>query len=237
MQTCKKCSQVFSGKRCNPCRRLDYANNPKTKETNKRWADSNRDKVNLSSKKYYEKNKETVSAKIAEWKAVNKEHVKQVQNNYWISNREKCLAANKKYKDANKQKVVKYNKEYRVNNKDLIANYNLRNKDKRAAYHRQRKVTHPNENRIILHNRRARINLNGGKLSTGIARKLYQLQKGKCACCNNDLGDDYHLDHIMPIALGGTNSDSNVQLLTKMCNLQKHAKHPIDYMQSKGFLL
>lgn len=35
----------------------------------------------------------------------------------------------------------------------------------------------------------------------------------------------------------GSNTDDNIQLLCKTCNLSKGAKHPIDFMQSKGFLL
>jgi len=36
---------------------------------------------------------------------------------------------------------------------------------------------------------------------------------------------------------GGSNTDDNMQLLRKLCNLQKHAKHPVDFMQERGFLL
>jgi 5-methylcytosine-specific restriction endonuclease McrA len=87
-------------------------------------------------------------------------------------------------------------------------------------------------------NRRARKNASAGKLSFNLAEKLFKLQHGKCACgCKKHLGKDYHLDHIMPLALGGANTDNNIQLLRKQCNWQKHAKHPIDFMQSRGFLL
>jgi 5-methylcytosine-specific restriction endonuclease McrA len=51
------------------------------------------------------------------------------------------------------------------------------------------------------------------------------------------LGDNYHLDHITPITLGGSNTDDNMQLLRQRCNNQKYNKHPIDFMQSRGFLL
>jgi 5-methylcytosine-specific restriction endonuclease McrA len=77
----------------------------------------------------------------------------------------------------------------------------------------------------------------GGKLSSKLAARLFVLQKGKCACCLQPLGDDYHIDHIMPLALGGTNTDDNIQLLRAKCNLQKNAKHPVDFMQQRGFLL
>ena len=88
-----------------------------------------------------------------------------------------------------------------------------------------------------MHNRRARVRETGGKLSSDLADKLFKLQKGKCPCCAQPLGDDYHLDHKMPIALGGSNTDGNMQLLRAVCNLQKAKKHPIDFMQIRGFLL
>lgn len=109
-----------------------------------------------------------------------------------------------------------------------------------VALERARKhhAAHPELRRIHENNRRALKKSIGGKLSKGLAEKLFKLQRGKCACgCRQDLGNDYHLDHIMPIALGGANEDWNMQLLTQRCNNQKRAKHPIDFMQSRGFLL
>lgn len=91
--------------------------------------------------------------------------------------------------------------------------------------------------RINEQNRRARKRATNGKLSKDIAEKLFTLQRGKCACCRTPLGDNYHRDHHMPLALGGTNTDDNIQLLCPTCNLQKSAKHPIDFMQQRGFLL
>jgi 5-methylcytosine-specific restriction endonuclease McrA len=45
------------------------------------------------------------------------------------------------------------------------------------------------------------------------------------------------MDHIVPLISGGTNTDDNIQLMRSRCNQQKSAKHPIDFMQSRGFLL
>ena len=42
---------------------------------------------------------------------------------------------------------------------------------------------------------------------------------------------------IKPLARGGTNQRTNLQLLCPPCNLSKSAKDPIDFMQSRGFLL
>ena len=108
-----------------------------------------------------------------------------------------------------------------------------RAKATRAAW----RAANPEVCRIHRHNRRASERSVGGKLSKGITAKLLKLQRGLCPCCKQPLGDDYHLDHIIPIALGGSNIDSNIQLLRQRCNSQKHAAHPVDFMQSRGFLL
>lgn len=99
------------------------------------------------------------------------------------------------------------------------------------------KSENPERDRIHSQTKRARRRKLGGKLSIGLSKKLFEAQRGKCACCGLPLGDNYHLDHIMPLALGGANEDWNIQLLRQHCNNKKHAKHPIDFMQSKGYLL
>lgn len=67
-----------------------------------------------------------------------------------------------------------------------------------------------------------------GKLSSDIVDQLMAKQGGRCACCWADL-DEFHIDHIIPLALNGTNTDSNVQLLLPECNMKKRAMHPNDW--------
>jgi 5-methylcytosine-specific restriction endonuclease McrA len=85
--------------------------------------------------------------------------------------------------------------------------------------------------------RRAKRINQAGLVSKNIIQKLKILQRGKCPCCKRSLGDNYHLDHIVPLSLGGKHEDSNLQLLMANCNQQKSSKHPIDFMQQRGFLL
>lgn len=99
-------------------------------------------------------------------------------------------------------------------------------------------AAHPEAVRIHHHNTRARRRAVGGRLSIGLTEKLFKLQRGKCACgCKQPLGDDFHRDHRMPIALGGANEDWNIQLLRAKCNQQKHKTHPVDFMRERGFLI
>lgn len=143
------------------------------------------------------------------WNAENNELVRAYSTKWAAENREKVKAVNANYYAANTDKVRSSNAKWYAANKDSW--------------------------RIYAHNRRAR---KGGTLSVGLSDKLFKLQRGKCACgCGEPLGGKYHLDHIMPLALGGTNTDDNIQLLRSTCNQQKHAKHPVAFMQSRGYLI
>lgn len=68
-------------------------------------------------------------------------------------------------------------------------------------------------------------------------KRLFVLQEGKCISCRCDLGKRYQVDHIIPVSLGGDSDVNNLQLLCPPCNQSKAAKHPIDFMQSRGYLL
>lgn len=175
----------------------------------------------------------------------------------WVAaNQEKRRASNQKYYAANHEQIYAVNKVWRQANADRMlelfriryANKREEIREKAAAYHIANKEAinersaawqkaNPEKCRIQTHNRRAKVKAVGGTLSKDIYERLFKLQKGKCACCGKPLGSKGHLDHIMPIAMGGKNEDSNTQLLTQRCNNQKHAKHPVDFMQSRGFLL
>lgn len=88
-----------------------------------------------------------------------------------------------------------------------------------------------------VHNRRAKKQKNGGKYTPADVTELYRLQRGRCAVCTVALRGKFHQDHVVPLSAGGSNDKNNLQLLCPTCNHSKHARHPIEFMQSRGFLL
>lgn len=86
-------------------------------------------------------------------------------------------------------------------------------------------------------NRRARIRKNGGTHNAGDILRILESQKFKCASCQCCVATSYQVDHIMPLALGGSNAPDNLQILCPTCNKRKSAKHPIDWAQENGRLL
>lgn len=75
-----------------------------------------------------------------------------------------------------------------------------------------------------------------GKFSIKDIRDMIIKQKHKCAFCFKSIKKKYHIDHIMPIKLGGNNYIDNIQLLCPTCNMRKGAKHPLDWAAENGRL-
>lgn len=168
--------------------------------------------------------------------------VNAIDASYRDRNREKVRAKQAEYRIANadrlKAKRLKHYAENAEEARKRVSEWRAKNPEKEKALCAAYRAANPEKCRVYGHNRRVREREAIGKISSGLVGKLLKLQRGKCACgCKQPLGDDYHLDHIMPLALGGSNTDDNIQLLRARCNLQKRAKHPVDFMQERGYLI
>lgn len=146
---------------------------------------------------------------VKQYNLLNKIKMSERHKQWYLNNKNKVAEYNKEYKNLHKEDISKWQKQYRLANPELVHNRKVKRKNLIA----------------------------GNKISKGIIKKLYNLQKGLCVCCRKLLSSDYNVDHIMPLSRGGTHTDENIQLLCSLCNRQKHAKHPIEFMQSRGYLL
>lgn len=216
MKICRKCHIEFNTKDCAACKRI-YGAKYRAEHPEKRKA--------IKAKSYL-KNKESVTAANLRWRLANPEKVRAFQEKYAIENRDKIIERRRLYYACNAEALRIKNAEYR----------NLHH-DKRKASKAKWASANPERCLMYAHARRARKTKAGGVLTKGLKERLFKLQKGKCPCCKQPLGEDCQLDHIHPISLGGENIDSNIQLLRARCNYQKHARHPVEFMQSRGFLL
>lgn len=174
----------------------------------------------------------------AAWRAKNKEYMRA----YRESNKERIAAQKKEWYEANREQVAQLTSSRYQQKRDQIlsyqASYHAANGDLVRRRVSQWKKDNPGLVAVQRQKRRAAKSGCEGSLSRDIVKRLMQLQRGKCACCHISLSESGHqLDHQMPLALGGANTDDNMQLLCPSCNSSKHAKHPVDFMQQRGFLL
>lgn len=96
-----------------------------------------------------------------------------------------------------------------------------------------------NENNVAarqVHSQNRTSRTRGKRITKQEIDGLFALQRGHCAICKCKL-DCYEIDHVVPVALNGEHHISNIQLLCRHCNRTKHSKDPIEFMQSKGYLL
>lgn len=172
------------------------------------WREKNKDYM----RSYREANKERIALQKQQWYTDNRQEVSKRVTERYQEKRAEILSYQASYYAANRSAVLDRVSRWKRENPELV------------AVQRQR--------------RRAMKSGCGGQLSKDIVPRLFSLQRGLCACCRSDLRvTGHHLDHQMPLALGGANTDENMQLLCPSCNSSKHAKHPVDFMQQRGYLL
>ncbi len=63
--------------------------------------------------------------------------------------------------------------------------------------------------------------------------RLLAKQDSRCYwCCKSLEGQWYHIDHIIPRSLGGSNHPMNLRVACPGCNLSKNDRHPNDFALS-----
>lgn len=165
---------------------------------------------------------------------IEKKKIKQREYNrqYYARNKEKELDRNRRYIEANRERVLAKKKEWHRKNAEKEREqrhlYSLANKELLVQRNREWAKRNPEKARIVwsvsVNRRRARLRQTEGRFTRQDIEKLLRDQKGLCYYCGCDLGNDFHIDHKIPIARGGSNWPSNLALACVPCNKSKGAK-------------
>lgn len=151
-----------------------------------------------------------------------------------------CKACNREYRQTNRQKIAEYQREYgneyRTANSDRLAEYQheyrLVNADKVQKYYRSPEYRMARKAR--LHQRRSLMRHNSGRYTAADieAIKVGQTNKRGEVCCwwCNEPMQEWHIDHRIPLAKGGTNDARNLCLAHAKCNLSKGSKLPAEFI-------
>lgn len=181
--------------------------------------------MNARTNKHYHDNKERFSATAKARYQETKSTVLEKRRLYYIKNRDRIIAKARDHYHGNIASIAARRQiRYEACKDDVLAKcrvYYLNNSAKYKARARARVC--------ILAER--------GSYTQDDVRFLEHAQGFKCACCKTSITDGYEIDHITPLAKGGDNTKHNIQLLCRRCNRRKHAKDPIAFMQSNGYLL
>lgn len=148
------------------------------------------------------------------------------------------------YKAEHHEEIAAYHAAYRTEHHEEIASYRAEHREEIAAYNAAYRAEHPEETAVrntvygVAHrdqraanqrNREARKRGNGGTHTSEDIQAQYDRQKGRCYWCSEKAGDAYHVDHVTPLAKGGSNGPENLVIACPTCNLSKGGKHVMDF--------
>lgn len=209
------------------------------------WARANPEKIRAYGKAAKERDPEKYRLMHKRKREVHGEKYAAYKASYTEANRARIRATDALYRKENAEKVRGARLAWMLANPDKVRGYRLRRYWADPATARQKKTAHywldPDRSRIMgrvaANKRRALKAAAIGSYTKDDISRILDAQKGRCAICRTNIRKRFQIDHIVPLAKGGSNFPSNLQILCKTCNCRKQAKDPIDFMRSIGRLL
>jgi 5-methylcytosine-specific restriction endonuclease McrA len=133
-----------------------------------------------------------------------------------------------------------YLKQWRKDNPEKIRHYQ-KSADPAKKTLRRRLWNLSNPEKVRLHSKLKKARRRGatGKYTATAILEMLVRQQHRCAnqSCRLSIRKRYDVDHILPLARGGTNDIANIQLLCPLCNTRKSAKDPFAWAREQGRLL
>jgi len=175
---------------------------------------------------------------------------------YYANNRDKSRAYSEKHRDrlteyrrnryySDPSRFRQYARDYYANHREEARIYRQEHREKyrrwKAAYdkanhaivsqkNREYWRRHPEKARVNKQKRRARLASAEGVLTVADIHRQLKSQGGHCWWCGSNLGNKWHVDHVIPLSRGGKNDPSNIVITCPRCNLSKGSKLPHEWI-------
>lgn len=169
-----------------------------------------------------------------QWREDNADVLRERKQRYYTENSETIKARVRKWGSENRDKKRKYNLAWRENNRDKARSSSLKwaraNKQHQSEYSRKRRKENPDRYRQAVRRRRAR--LHGASRFRVTDRDIVRLLNRFyycCAYCGRDISNGFHIDHVVPLARGGSDGIGNYLPACPFCNESKGAKTLVEW--------
>lgn len=194
--------------------------------------------------------RESARARTAKWRAdypekkATPEKQREAGRKYAAKNREKLREKRREFHKKNREKEQETARKYREKNRESILkdkiNRRHANLERARELSRAWNKAHPEKILQAVRDRKARKRGASGTYTPVDIARLFEQQRGLCAACRVTLIEKgkgkYHVDHVMPLCLGGSNGPANLALLCPSCNQRKSTAHPDDWAKANGRL-
>ncbi len=191
------------------------------KQATRDWNAANPDRVKANSRRWREANPELAKANNKTWHEANQDRLlpkyRAASRAWYQANKERRHETAQEWRKANPDRRRAKNREWVLANPDRVKEYRDRYMEK-----------NPDKERERSQRRRVRKANAPGSFTAADIEAIRVAQGNRCYLCGKSLKRGYHVDHFIPLALGGTNEPGNLRLACPKCNLSKGAKHPHD---------
>lgn len=163
---------------------------------------------------YLETHKKETSERNKKWRQSNLEKARQSSKEWFKKNRKRMNELTRNWRENNKEKF-----------KEMVNNWEKENIDKRTEQRKNWKLRNKDKIREINRNQRnkRRTIYKEGNVTTKWLLELKEKTK-YCSLCGEKLNDiqyhpqQYNLEHIIPLKIGGKHSKDNIRFTCARCN-------------------
>lgn len=190
-------------------------------------------------RRHYLSNAESIRATRRQYRVDHHDTVIARERKYYATHREERNASSRKYYADNVEEQTAWQRQYYAEHSEELRMwaraYYREHQEHYLDYAAQYRQSHREQMRTWARNRLAREKDADGTHTSEDIEAQYARQRGKCFWrsvnedCTVSLKDGYHVDHVVPLSKGGSNGPENLVLACPTCNLQKHAKHPMEW--------
>jgi hypothetical protein len=206
VKLCKGCGEIKSLDNFNIASNRPDGRQDRCRDCQREYYLQNKERLRAKGRQWYQRNLVRKKAQNAQWSRKNKERHKELKRLWYERNRDHHLSKTRERISANRE-----------HHRRLVREWNRRNPEKR---------------RVACQLRRDRIVKAQGQFSVPHVRAKLELQGGLCYYCGASLSDGYHIDHKIPLNLGGSNWPANICCACSQCNLSKGGKSFWEFMMT-----
>jgi len=206
------------------------------------YREKNREAIAEYQKRYRQENREAIAKQLHEYYEQHREAKAEQNRRHYEKDRKAAAERTRKWREKNPEAYREWREKHREVLTETVRRFRKKNPGAGAEAAQRWRNKNPEAVRSFNRNRKALKKGAEGKYTAVDIKVIWKRQRHKCAVpnCPYPIASSgkhiYHVDHVVALINGGSNSPSNLQILCATHNLQKKDKDELKWANSHGLL-